>query len=125
MTTFITFFNGFATKKWRPPPFFGGFVAKKVTTAKLSPSSMVAIFFFFGCSLWFSSLEFTINIEMVVFCLRLEVVMVRGRRLKKSGGGELEVHKQNVVASNETIVEQNVVTSDEAIIEQNVATSMK
>ncbi len=51
--------------------------------------------------------------------------MVRGRRLKKSGGGELEVHKQNVVASNETIVEQNVVTSDEAIIEQNVATSMK
>jgi hypothetical protein len=61
---------------------------------------------------------------MVVFCLGLKVVMARGRRLKKSGGGELEVHKQNVV-SDEAIVEQNVVTSDEAIVEQNVVTSLK
>jgi hypothetical protein len=33
---------------------------------------------------------------------------VRGRRLKKSGGGELEVDKENVVALD-GIVEQNVV----------------
>jgi hypothetical protein len=30
----------------------------------------------------------------------LKVVMARGRRLKKSGGGDLEFHKQNVVTSN-------------------------
>jgi len=34
---------------------------------------------------------------MVVF-LMLKVVMARGRRLKKCGG-DLEVHKQNVVSS--------------------------
>ncbi len=53
----------------------------------------------------------------------LKVVMARGRRLKKGGGGDLEVHKQNVVASNEAIVKQNVVASDEAIVEQNVGAS--
>jgi hypothetical protein len=31
----------------------------------------------------------------------LEVVMGRRRRLRKNGGGELEVNKQNVVASND------------------------
>ncbi len=46
--------------------------------------------------------------------------MARGRRLKKIGGGELEVHKQNVDASNEGIVEQNVIIADEGIVEQNV-----
>jgi hypothetical protein len=30
----------------------------------------------------------------------LKVVMARGRRLKKSGGGDLEVHKQNVGTSD-------------------------
>jgi hypothetical protein len=49
---------------------------------------------------------------MVVFCLRLKVIMARERRLKKNGGGEFEVHKQNVVASDEAIVEQNVITSN-------------
>ncbi len=39
----------------------------------------------------------------MVFCLGLEVVMGRRRRLRKSGGGELEVNKQDVVASNEVI----------------------
>jgi hypothetical protein len=39
----------------------------------------------------------------------LKVVMARGRRLKK-GGGDLEVHKQNVASLEQTIVEQNVVS---------------
>jgi hypothetical protein len=46
-TAAATFFDGFATRKWRPSPFFCGFVAKKVTAAMSSPSSMVAVFFFF------------------------------------------------------------------------------
>jgi hypothetical protein len=40
----------------------------------------------------------------------LKVVMARGRRLKK-GGGDLEVHKQNVVSSEQTIAKQNVTSS--------------
>ncbi len=52
----------------------------------------------------------TINNEMVVFVL-LKVVMAKGRRLKRSGGGgDLEVHKQNVVASDQVIVEQSCCT---------------
>jgi hypothetical protein len=54
-------------------------------------------FFLFFWSLWFSSLELTINNEMVVF-LMLKVAMARERRLKKTGGGELEVDKQNVAS---------------------------
>jgi hypothetical protein len=42
-TTFVTFFDGFATRNWRPAPFFGGFTAKKVITTMLSPSSMVVV----------------------------------------------------------------------------------
>jgi hypothetical protein len=41
--------------------------------------------------------------------------MGRRRRLRKSGGGELEVNKQDVVASNEAIP-PSVVMSDEAIL---------
>ncbi len=52
----------------------------------------------------------------------LKVVMARRRRLKKSGC-DLEIHKQNVVTSNQAIVEQNVGASDQAITEQNVVTS--
>jgi hypothetical protein len=37
---------------------------------------------------------------MVVFLFRLKVIMARRRRLKKNDGGDLEVHKQNVVSSN-------------------------
>jgi len=82
----------------------------------------------------------------MVFCLGLEVVMGRRRRLRKSGGGELEVNKQDVVASDEAIppsvvvldeaillsyvagkdegvVESHVVALDAAIVEQNIATS--
>jgi len=47
-TTVTTFFDGLAIRKWRPLPFFYGFAAKKVTTAMSSPSSMVAIVFFFS-----------------------------------------------------------------------------
>jgi len=49
---------------------------------------------------------------MVVLFFWLKVVMARERRLRKSGGGELEVDKQNFVASNQVITEQNVVTLD-------------
>jgi hypothetical protein len=41
----------------------------------------------------------TINNEWWFYFL-LKVGMAKGRRLRKSGGGELEVDKQNVVASN-------------------------
>jgi hypothetical protein len=44
------------------------------------------------------------------FYFLLKVGMARGRRLRKSGGGELEVEKQNVVALDQAFVEQNVVT---------------
>jgi hypothetical protein len=41
--------------------------------------------------------------------------MGRGRRLRKSGGGELEVNKQDVVTSDEAIP-PSVAVSDEAIL---------
>ncbi len=56
-------------------------------------------FIFFG-SLWFSLLELTINNIMVVFLLRLKVLMAQRRRLRKTDGSDLEVHKQNVASSN-------------------------
>jgi hypothetical protein len=34
--------------------------------------------------------------------------MARGRRLRKSGGGELEVGKQNVATLDQGVVAQNV-----------------
>jgi hypothetical protein len=46
--------------------------------------------------------------------------MGRRRRLRKSGGGELEVNKQNVVALDEAIP-PSVVVSDEAILLPYVA----
>jgi hypothetical protein len=60
---------------------------------------------------------------MVFFCLGLDVVMARGRRLRKSDGGELEVNKQNVAASDEAIVEPHVVALDASIVEQNIVAS--
>ncbi len=108
--------------------FYGGPNAKKAMV--VSNFSFV----FFG-SLWFSLLELTINNIMVGFLLRLKVIMARRRRLKKTNGGDLEVHKQNVVSSNQVVAEEIVVSSNqfqivvfshEAIIEdilmeQNVA----
>jgi hypothetical protein len=41
--------------------------------------------------------------------------MGRGRRLRKRGGGELEVNKQDFAASNEAIL-PNVAMSDEVIL---------
>ncbi len=46
--------------------------------------------------------------------------MGRRRRLRKNGGGELEVNKQDVVASDEAIL-PNVAMSDEAIFLPYVA----
>jgi hypothetical protein len=76
----------------------------------------------------------------------LEVVMGRGRRLRKSGGGEFEVNKQDVAAldeaippivvlsdeailppyvagGDEVVVESHVVALDATIVEQNIAAS--
>ncbi len=39
--------------------------------------------------------------------------MVRRRRLKKSDGGDLEVHKQNVASWNQVVAEEIVVSSNE------------
>jgi hypothetical protein len=38
--------------------------------------------------------------------------MARGRRLRKSGGGELEIEKQNVGASDQAVTKKNVGASD-------------
>ncbi len=59
-------------------------------------------------------------------------MMARRRRLKKSDGGDLEVHKQNVISSNElqivvfshqVTVEGIIVFLDQPIGEQNVGPS--
>jgi len=47
--------------------------------------------------------------------------MGRGRRLRKSAGGELEVNKQDVVVVDEGIVLPSVVVSEEVIILPYVA----
>jgi hypothetical protein len=52
----------------------------------------------------------------------LKVIMARGRRLKK-GGGDLEVHKQNVISLKQTIGEQNVAPLELKPKEQNVVPS--
>ncbi len=44
--------------------------------------------------------------------------------MRRSGGGLLEIDKENVVASDEG-VEQNVVASDQVISEQNVLHQIK
>jgi hypothetical protein len=43
----------------------------------------------------------------------LKVIMARRRRLKKSDGGDLEVHKQNVASSDQVVAEEIVVSSNE------------
>jgi hypothetical protein len=79
-TNFVIFFDDFVTKKVTIIVilFFGGFVTQKVMATMLLPSSMVVVlwrhrllsFFLFLIiwSFWSSSLELTINNEMVVFC---------------------------------------------------------
>jgi len=52
----------------------------------------------------------------VVFGLGLEVVIGRGRRLRKSGGGELEVNRQDYATLDEAILLPNVTVLDEAIL---------
>jgi hypothetical protein len=50
----------------------------------------------------------------------LNVVMAKGRRLKKCGG-DLKAHKKNVVSSKLTITKQNVDPLQVELREQNVA----
>jgi len=47
--------------------------------------------------------------------------MGRRRRLRKSGGGELEVNKQDVVTSDEAILLPYVARGDEGVVESHVA----
>ncbi len=49
----------------------------------------------------------------------LKVVMIKGRRLK-TGGGDLEVHKQNIVPLKLKPKEQNVIPSKLTPKEKNV-----
>ncbi len=39
--------------------------------------------------------------------------MARRRRLRKTDGGDLEVHKQNVVSSDQVVAEEIVVSSNQ------------
>jgi hypothetical protein len=49
--------------------------------------------------------------------------MAKGRRLRKSAGGELEMNKENGTASDDAILLPTVVVSDEAILLPNVVVS--
>ncbi len=81
-------------KKMATFAFFGGFVAKKVTTTISSPSlwwntwrrwwqAIFIYLFIYFWSLWFSSLKLTITNEMVVFlCWRLQWLKERDWRKK-------------------------------------------
>jgi len=84
--------------------YSGGDVKKAMATSN---------FFFFLGSLWFNLLKLTINNIMVVCLLRLKVIMARGRGLKKSDGGDLEVHKQNVASSDQVVAKETVVSSNQ------------
>ncbi len=46
--------------------------------------------------------------------------MARGRRLRKSTGGELEMSKENGIASDDAILLPNVVVSNEVDAEPHV-----
>ncbi len=50
---------------------------------------------------------------MVVFLFRLKVIMARRRRLRKSDGGDLEMHKQNVVSSGQVVAKEIVISSNQ------------
>jgi len=125
MTTIVTFFDGFVAKNWRLVffcwfsceeghgnnviTFFFGWPNVKKAMAE---NNFFFNFLIFG-SLWFSLLELTINNIMVVFLLRLKVIMAWRRRLRKSDGGDLEVHKQNVASSDQVVAKEIVVSSNE------------
>jgi hypothetical protein len=49
--------------------------------------------------------------------------MAKGKRLRKSAGGELEMRKENGTASDDANLLPNVVVSDEAIFLPNVVVS--
>jgi hypothetical protein len=51
--------------------------------------------------------------------------MARGRRLRKSTGGELEMSKENGIALEDEILLPNVVVSDKANAEPHVAATIE
>jgi len=53
------------------------------------------------------------------------VVMARGRRVRKSASGELEMSKENGTMSHDTILLPNVVMSDEADAEPHVVATVE
>ncbi len=65
---------------------------------------------------------FRINIT-VTSGFFFRVVMARGRRLRKSAGGELEMTKENGTALDDANLLPNVDVSDEAILLPNVVVS--
>jgi hypothetical protein len=101
-------------------PFFQGFYCEKGDGSNVVASFYgggdvkkgASDFIFCYWSLWFSLLKYIINNIMVVFVFRLKVIMVRRRRLRKSDGGDLEVHKQNVISSYQAFAEETVVSSN-------------
>jgi len=121
-TVAVTFFDGFIVRNWRLAPFCWfsckeGDVSNVVTFFYGGPNVKKAMatsdFILFFGSLWFSLLELIINNIMVVFLLRLKVIMAQRRRLRKSDGGDLEVHKQNVVSSDQMVVEETIDSSNQ------------
>ncbi len=69
---------------------------------------------------WFKLLVLIISNDVGFFLLK--VGMARGRRLRRNGGGLLEIDKKNVIALDQR-VEQNVVASDQTISKQNLTAS--
>jgi len=64
------------------------------------------------------------NLQLVITSgLELEVVMGRRRRLKKSDGGELEINRQDLAASDEAVFLPSVAASDTGGAQQHVSTS--
>jgi len=103
-------------------PFFCGFVVKKVTATMSSPSSMVADFIFSLLLLMVQFFRINITITNGFF---FRVVMARGRRVRKSASGELEMSKENGTMSHDTILLPNVVMSDEADAEPHVVATVE
>ncbi len=50
---------------------------------------------------------------MVFFLLRLKVIMAWRRRLRKTDGDDLEVHKQNVASLDQMVAKEIVVSSNQ------------
>jgi hypothetical protein len=51
--------------------------------------------------------------------------MARGRRLRKSAGGELEMNNENGIVSDDTILLPNVAVSNETDVEPHVVATIE